>query len=212
MRCVSRFCISFFGFSILESRISHFLNLGFRFPDKNCITKCVQNVSQMKNSVLTKDMSVDFVVEIPYKSNVKYEIDKKSGMLRCDRILHTTMFYPGNYGYIPNTLANDGDAMDVLMLSETSIYPMTVIKVRIIGILCMEDEAGKDDKLIVVPDTLINPEYEKIHDLCHVPTIILDKIKHFFTHYKDTEPNKWVKVKGFENAQTAMKIYEQSII
>lgn len=153
---------------------------------------------------------VDFVVEIPNGSFVKYEYDKDLKMLRVDRILHTCMAYPGNYGYIPNTLANDGDAIDVLMLGDFKVLPMTLIKVKIIGVLRMTDEKGEDEKLIAVPHSSIDPTYERWNDIHDVPKHVLIKIKHFFEHYKDTEPDKWVKVDSFENRTIAQELYESA--
>jgi inorganic pyrophosphatase len=150
---------------------------------------------------------VDFLTEVPLNSNIKYEFDKELNMLRCDRILHTSMAYPGNYGYIPKTLSNDGDPIDVLMISDYKIQPMTIVKVKIIGVLQMKDEKGEDEKLIVVPDKSIDPYYTKVNDLRDIPEHLLDKIKHFFEHYKDTEPNKWVNVMGFGNREMANKLY-----
>jgi inorganic pyrophosphatase len=153
---------------------------------------------------------IDFLVEIPNGSYVKYEFDKKENMLRCDRILHTSMAYPGNYGYIPKTLARDGDPIDVLMISDCKIYPMTLVQVKIIGVLKMKDEKGYDEKILVAPDSTIDPYYEDMNDINDVPKHLLSKIKHFFEHYKDTEPNKWVKIEGFGDKIEAVKLYENS--
>lgn len=153
---------------------------------------------------------VDFLVEIPANSYVKYEFDKEEGFLRCDRILHTSMSYPGNYGYIPKTLARDGDPIDVLMIPEYQIHPMTLVKVRIIGALIMRDEKGEDEKLIAVPDKSIDPYYVDFQDIKDVPKHLLAKIRHFFEHYKDTEPKKWVKVEGFVGTKEAVKLYLDS--
>ena len=153
---------------------------------------------------------VDFLVEIPANSYVKYEFDKEEGFLRCDRILHTSMAYPGNYGYIPKTLARDGDPIDVLMIPEYKIYPMTLVKVKIIGVLKMQDEKGYDEKLLVVPDISIDPYYVEFNNITDIPKHLLGKIKHFFEHYKDTEPKKWVKVEGFAGAEEATQLYLDS--
>lgn len=153
---------------------------------------------------------IDFIVEIPNNSFVKYEFDKELNMLRCDRILHTCMAYPGNYGYIPNTLSKDGDPIDVLMLGDFKILPMTLVKIKIIGVLIMTDEKGQDEKLIAIPHYSVDPTYKNINDLDDIPKHLLSKIKHFFEHYKDTEPDKWVKVEGFKNKEFAEKIYLES--
>ena len=158
-----------------------------------------------------KPLIVDFIVEIPNGSHVKYEFDKEKKMLRCDRILHTSMAYPGNYGYIDNTLSLDGDPIDVLMISDCKIFPMTLVKAKIIGVLVMTDEKGEDEKLIVVPARCIDPYYEEVNDISDLPKHLLAKVKHFFQHYKDTEPNKWVKVEGFGGKEVAEKMYRESI-
>lgn len=154
---------------------------------------------------------VDFLVEIPANSYVKYEFDKEKNMLRCDRILHTSMAYPGNYGYIPNTLARDGDPIDVLMITDYKIYPMALVRVKIIGVLKMKDEKGYDEKLIVVPDKSIDPYYVDFNDIKDVPKHMLAKVKHFFEHYKDTEPKKWVEVEEFAGREEAVKLYLESV-
>ena len=154
----------------------------------------------------------DIIIEVPLNTNTKYEIDKKTKLLRADRILHTSMMYPGNYGYIPNTLANDGDPLDILMINDTPLLPMSLVKAKIIGVLILQDEAGIDDKIIAVPHKKVDATYENINDINDIPTHQLNKIQHFFKHYKDLEPNKWVKITGFENKKQAIKIYQQSKI
>lgn len=161
---------------------------------------------------VNNNLIVDFIVEIPLNSNIKYEFDKTKQMLRVDRILSSSMTYPGNYGYIENTLSNDGDAIDVLMISDSKILPMTLVKIKVIGVLVMTDEKGIDEKLIAVPHTSINPYYDDMNDISDIPKHLLAKIKHFFEHYKDTEAKKWVKVKGFENKRVAQKMYQESLV
>lgn len=157
-----------------------------------------------------ESLIIDFVVEIPNGSHVKYEFDKEAKMLRIDRILHTSMAYPGNYGYIDNTLSDDGDPIDVLMISDCKVLPMTLVSVKIIGVLLMTDEKGVDEKLIVAPSNCIDPYYDEVNDITDVPKHLLAKIKHFFEHYKDTEPRKWVKVKGFAGKDVAEKMYRDA--
>lgn len=164
----------------------------------------------MSSSLEDKCFVTDFIVEIPNGSHIKYEFDKKEKMLRVDRILHTSMAYPGNYGYINNTISEDGDPIDVLMISDCKILPMTLVRVRIIGVLIMLDEKGQDEKLIVVPDNSIDPYFDEMNDITDIPKHLLSKIKHFFEHYKDTEPKKWVKVEGFRNKETAEKLYKEA--
>lgn len=152
---------------------------------------------------------VDVIIEIPYNSHVKYEHDKQTNFMRCDRILNTSMNYPGNYGYIPNTLACDGDPLDVLLVTDYSLYPGTIIETRIIGVLLMKDEDGIDEKIIAIPSEKVDENYNDIHCLNNLPLMILNKIKHFFTHYKDNDSNKWSEVEGFESAEYAMNLIQK---
>lgn len=154
---------------------------------------------------------IDMIVEVPYRSFVKYEFDEKINSIRCDRILNTSMTYPGNYGYIPNTLSGDGDPLDILMLSDYQIYPGTTIRVKIIGVLITEDEKGQDEKILAVPGNKVDPNYREINDLDDLSGFQLKKIRHFFEHYKDIDESKWVKVQDFKNAKEAFKIYETSL-
>lgn len=156
-------------------------------------------------------MTIDCLIEVSKGSNVKYEFDKKLKMLRCDRILHTSMSYPGNYGYIDNTLSQDGDPIDVLVVCEFPLVPLSLISIKIIGVLMMTDEKGLDEKLIAVPTNDVDPTSEEINDLSDLPKSTVSKIKHFFEHYKDTEKNKWVKVDEFRGRKEALKIYHESI-
>ena len=151
------------------------------------------------------------VIEIPYGSNIKYEIDKDSGAVVVDRVLYSAMFYPANYGFIPSTLADDGDPADVLVLNEYPLQAGSVIPCRLIGVLVMEDESGMDEKLLAVPVTKIDPRYDGIKSIDDLPKATLDKIKNFFETYKLLEPNKWVKVKGFEDAKKAQDILDKAI-
>ncbi|MCV3470957.1 inorganic diphosphatase [Campylobacter sp. CNRCH_2015_0814] len=151
------------------------------------------------------------VVEIPYGSNIKYELDKESGAIMVDRVMYSAMFYPANYGFIPNTLADDGDPIDVLVLNEYPIQAGAVIPCRLIGVLLMEDESGMDEKLLAVPVSKIDPRYDNIKSLDDLPKASLDKIKNFFETYKMLEPNKWVKVKEFAGIEKASEILENSI-
>ena len=154
---------------------------------------------------------INAVIEIPYGSNIKYEIDKASGALCVDRVLYGAMFYPANYGFVPNTLADDGDPADVLVLNEYPLAAGSVIPCRLIGVLMMEDESGMDEKLLAVPVSKIDPRYEGIKGVSDLPKATLDKIKNFFEIYKLLEPNKWVKVKDFASAAEAEKILDKAI-
>ncbi|RDU52593.1 inorganic diphosphatase [Helicobacter sp. MIT 00-7814] len=155
--------------------------------------------------------AINAVIEIPYGSNIKYEVDKESGAVVVDRVMYSAMFYPANYGFVPNTLADDGDPVDVLVLNEYPLQAGSVIKCRLVGVLIMEDESGMDEKLLSVPVSKIDPRYEKIQTYQDLPQITLDRIKNFFETYKILEPNKWVKVKDFKGIDDAKQILETSI-
>ena len=155
--------------------------------------------------------AINVVIEIPYGSNIKYEVDKESGAVVVDRVMYGAMFYPANYGFVPNTLSDDGDPADVLVLNEYPLQAGSVIKARLIGVLSMEDESGVDEKLISVPVSKIDPRYDNIKTLEDLPKITLDRIKNFFETYKTLEPNKWVKVKDFKDKQEAQRILQASI-
>ena len=154
---------------------------------------------------------VNAIIEIPQGSNIKYELDKSSGAIFLDRILYGSQFYPANYGFVPNTLADDGDPIDILVLSSESVVPGCVIKSRVIGVLVMEDESGKDEKIVAVPTLKVDPKMAKIDELEDLPEITLSQIKHFFETYKDLEPGKWVRVIGFAGKEKAIELIEKSI-
>ncbi|MBP9699876.1 inorganic diphosphatase [Candidatus Woesebacteria bacterium] len=151
-----------------------------------------------------------FFIEIPDGSDVKYEVDEDTGMLMADRFLYTSMGYPANYGYVIGTKGKDGDPVDVLVLSSKKLVPGCGIKGHVIGMLEMEDEEGIDHKLIAVPDKKVDPVYGVYEDLKDVPQYILDRIKHFFEHYKELEPGKWIKVHKFADRKAAEKEIEES--
>ena len=146
---------------------------------------------------------INVVVEIPQGSGVKYEVDKDSGALIVDRVVFTPMTYPAAYGFIPGTLADDGDPADALVLISAQVVPGAVIRARPIGLLQMEDEAGQDEKIICVPHDKVHPEYTDITDVSQLPAIKRDAIKHFFEHYKDLEKGKWVKITGWADRAAA---------
>lgn len=163
-----------------------------------------------------KDVSIIFimysiVIEIPLNSNLKYEYDHHTNILKLDRVLHTSMMYPGNYGYFPNTLSGDGDPLDALLITNYPIAPGTHVSVRIIGALLTEDENGQDEKVLVVPIDSVDKHYSNITNYTDLEQIYLDKIEHFFKHYKHLESGKWVKVNGFVNNVDSMKIYDDSV-
>ena len=153
-----------------------------------------------------KDLPNDIYVAIEIPANaspIKYEIDKDMDALLVDRFMATPMFYPANYGYINNTLADDGDPLDVLVITPYQVVPGSVIRARPVGVLKMSDEAGGDEKLLAVPHEKLTQLYNDIHDIDDVPQLLKDQIVHFFENYKDLEKGKWVKVEGWENADSA---------
>jgi inorganic pyrophosphatase len=167
----------------------------------------ISNVSSGKNM----PEEVNVVIEISEGSNpVKYEFDKNSGALMVDRFLSTAMFYPANYGFIPNTLSDDKDPVDVLVIAQNSIIPGAVVQARPIGVLLMEDESGIDEKIIAVPKDKIHPFTEGVKEINDLPKITLDRISHFFERYKDLESGKWVKLQGYEGKEKALKIIKNA--
>jgi inorganic pyrophosphatase len=138
---------------------------------------------------------VHAIIEIPMGGvPVKYELDKESGAMFVDRFLHTAMFYPGNYGFIPHTLSEDGDPVDVIVIGPHAVVPGAVIRVRPVGALLMEDEAGGDEKILAVPIDKLHPFYTNVRNYTDLPSVLIEQIGHFFQHYKDLEKGKWAKV------------------
>ncbi|PAF45877.1 inorganic diphosphatase [Helicobacter sp. 11S02629-2] len=166
----------------------------------------------IENISYGKDINhINAVIEIPYGSNIKYELDKETGAIVVDRVMFSAMFYPANYGFIPQTLADDGDPLDILVLNEYPLIPGSVIACRVIGMLIMEDEKGMDEKLLAVPVSKVDARYENIKSMSDLPKITLDRIKNFFETYKMLEPNKWVKVKDFVDAKQADIVLQKSL-
>jgi len=155
---------------------------------------------------------VNVIVEVPVGGEpIKYELNKEAGTLFVDRFLYTPMRYPGNYGFVPHTLSDDGDPIDVLVANTRPLVPGCVIAARPIGVLVMEDEQGQDEKIVAVPSTRITRRYEKIRDFAELPEITRDQINHFFEHYKDLETGKWVKIHDWGNAAQAKTMIQQGI-
>jgi inorganic pyrophosphatase len=155
---------------------------------------------------------VNVIVEVPIGGEpIKYELDKAAGTLVVDRFLHTPMRYPGNYGFVPHTLSSDGDPIDVLVANTRPIVPGAVINVRPVGVLKMQDEAGGDEKVIAVPVPRLTKRYAHIANYTDMPEITLQQIRHFFEHYKDLEPGKWVKVLGWGDAKEAKALIAEAI-
>ena len=155
---------------------------------------------------------INVVVEIPQGGQpVKYELDKTSGAVFVDRFLHTAMFYPGNYGFVPHTLAQDGDPIDVLIVGPASVVPGAVVRCRPVGVLMMEDEQGPDEKILAVPVDELHPFYTGVRSYQDLPPILCDQIAHFFRHYKDLEAGKWVKVARWADAAEAADLISAAI-
>lgn len=158
------------------------------------------NVTAGKNA----PEQVNVFIEIPAGSSIKYELDKESGVIFVDRFLYTAFSYPFNYGFVPGTLAEDGDPVDVLVLCDKKVAPGVIIPSVPIGMLEMEDEEGIDTKIVAVPTVKIDPLYGTWKDISDIPQPIKDKMKHFFEHYKELEPGKWVKIKDWKGKSDAL--------
>jgi inorganic pyrophosphatase len=155
---------------------------------------------------------INVIVEVPIGGEpIKYELDKASGTLFVDRMLYTAMRYPGNYGFVPHTLSGDGDPIDVLIANSRPIAPGAVCNCTPVGVLFMQDEAGGDEKIIAVPSAKVSPLYNKIKNYTDLPELLLERIAHFFAHYKDLEAGKWVKIERWGNEAEARKIIEEAM-
>ena len=168
----------------------------------------IEAISSGKN--VPKEINV--IVEVPVGGEpIKYEMDKEAGTLVVDRFLYTSMRYPGNYGFIPHTLSGDGDPVDVLIANQRGIIPGAVVACRPVGVLIMQDEAGGDEKIIAVPTPKLTRRYENVHNYTDLPEITRQQIEHFFEHYKDLEPGKWVKIISWGDAAQAEKMILEGI-
>ncbi|MEM1105584.1 MAG: inorganic diphosphatase [Pseudomonadota bacterium] len=155
---------------------------------------------------------LNVIIEVPLGGEpIKYEIDKPSGAMFVDRFLYTAMRYPCNYGFVPHTLSLDGDPMDVMVVGQRALVPGAVVRARPVGVLLMEDDGGVDEKILAVPHQKLTRFYEKVHNYTDLPEILVDRIVHFFSHYKDMEPGKWVKVEGIEGVEKARELIENAI-
>ena len=156
---------------------------------------------------------VNVLIEVPTGGEpIKYEMDKDAGTMFVDRFLYTPMRYPGNYGFIPHTLSDDGDPIDVLVPNKRPIMPGAVMACRPIGVLTMEDEAGMDEKIIAIPTSKLTLRYDDVLEVKDLPEITLKQISHFFEHYKDLEDDKWVKIQGWGDAAKAREMIEEAIV
>ncbi len=155
---------------------------------------------------------VNVIVEVPHGGQpIKYELDKEAGTLVVDRFLYTPMSYPGNYGFVPHTLSEDGDPIDVLVVNTRELVPGCVINVRPIGVLIMEDNAGQDEKVIAVPSRELSARYDHVENYSDLPDITMQQVEHFFEHYKDLEPGKWVKIGDWHDAAEARRMIVAAI-
>ena len=155
---------------------------------------------------------VNVVIEVQIGGEpIKYDMDKASGALMVDRFLYTPMRYPGNYGFIPHTLSDDGDPCDVLVANTRPIIPGAIINVRPVGVLRMQDDGGGDEKIIAVPSSKLTKRYDHVKNYTDLPNITWKQIEHFFTHYKDLEPGKWVKLLGWGDADEAMRLILEGV-
>ncbi|MFT7384383.1 MAG: inorganic pyrophosphatase [Urechidicola sp.] len=155
---------------------------------------------------------INVIIDVPVGGEpIKYEMDKASGAMIVDRFLHTSMRYPGNYGFVPHTLSDDGDPVDVIIANTRAVTPGAIMNCRPIGVLMMSDEAGGDEKILAVPSTHLTRRYEKVAHYSDLPEITLQQIEHFFQHYKDLEDGKWVKVEGWGDADKAKMLIQEAI-
>ena len=151
---------------------------------------------------------INVIIEVPVGGQpVKYEMDKDAGTVFVDRFLHTPMRYPCNYGFMPHTLSDDGDPIDVMVLGQTELMPGCVVRARPVGVLVMEDESGQDEKILAAPHAKLTPFYDQIQTYTDVHEAQLARITHFFEHYKDLEPRKWVKVEGWHGVDRARHLF-----
>ena len=155
---------------------------------------------------------VNVIIEVPMGGHpIKYELDKDSGALFVDRFIGTPMRYPGNYGFVPGTLSDDGDPIDVIVMNDLPLMPGCVINVRPVGVLEMEDEGGVDEKILAVPSTKMTKQYDKVVSIDDLPESLLGQVKHFFEHYKDLEKGKWVKVTGYAGVDKAKEMISAAV-
>ncbi len=155
---------------------------------------------------------INVIIEVPLRSDpIKYEFDKDSGGIVVDRFLYTTMFYPCNYGFVPHTLAADGDPVDVMVVGRMPVQTGAILPARPIGVLELEDEAGGDEKILAVPARHITQLYERVDSWRDIPEIDLKRIQHFFEHYKDLEPEKWTRVGNWRDIDVAHRLILEAV-
>jgi inorganic pyrophosphatase len=193
---------------VADGDVAHSERGGYPFAHKERQPMRIDAISIGRNP--PEDVNV--IIEVPVGGQpIKYEMDKEAGTLVVDRFLYTPMTYPGNYGFVPHTLCGDGDPIDVLVCNTRELVPGCVINVRPIGVMIMEDQSGEDEKIIAVPSPHLTRRYEDVHEYTDLPEITRQQIQHFFQHYKDLEPGKWVKIGGWHDAATARRMIMESI-
>jgi inorganic pyrophosphatase len=169
------------------------------------------DISKLKSGKDVTKGEVNAFIEIPLHSDIKYELDKESGTIIVDRFMFTAFRFPFNYGFIPQTLGEDGDPLDIVVLGDRPVYPGVVIACQVIGLLEMTDEAGIDTKIIAVPTMKIDPHYGEFTDITDVPESVKSKIRHFFESYKALEPGKWVKLKDWKGKTEALQAIKKAL-
>jgi inorganic pyrophosphatase len=180
-------------------------------PTEGVVTWATMNLDALSIGA-DPPREINVLIEIPLGGEpIKYELNKEAGTLVVDRFLYTAMRYPGNYGFIPHTLSEDGDPCDVLVVNTRAIVPGAVMSVRPVGVLVMEDQAGGDEKILAVPARRLTRRYDRIETYADLPDITIDQIRHFFEHYKDLEPGKWVKVVRWGDAEEAQRMIQEAI-
>src|SRR5690554_3404772 len=178
------------------------------YPDQETEPMRIDAITIGKNP--PEDVNV--IIEVPVGGQpIKYEMDKEAGTMVVDRFLYTPMSYPGNYGFVPHTLSEDGDPIDVLVCNTRPLVPGCLINVRPIGVLVMEDNAGQDEKIIAVPSSHLTLRYEGINNYDDLPLITLEQVRHFFEHYKDLEPGKWVRIGDWRDASEARRMIVEAM-
>lgn len=156
---------------------------------------------------------INVVIEIPQGSGaIKYEVDKDSGAVCVDRFLGTSMVYPANYGFVPNTLSDDGDPADVLVLSPIPMIPGCVVRCRPVGVLKMQDESGGDEKIVAVPVDKVTSAFKHVQTCADLPPYVCQQIEHFFCHYKDLESGKWVRIEGWGDREEAKQLLRDAAL
>jgi inorganic pyrophosphatase len=184
-----------FGFSVQESARNTIMDISKISPGKN----------------LPDEINV--VIEIPQGSGaIKYEVDKDSGAVCVDRFLGTSMVYPANYGFVPNTLSDDGDPADVLVLSPIPMIPGCVVRCRPVGVLKMQDESGGDEKIVAVPVDKVTSAFKHVQNCADLPSYVCQQIEHFFSHYKDLESGKWVRIEGWGDREEAKQLLRDAAL